>query len=90
MVEEFAKHPVSVLEVISERSGNAADWTPRDALINLLREIDSGEVKPDALVICLREAVSPGVTSTSYRNCGPDIHTSLGLLEHIKWQLLNP
>lgn len=43
MVENFADHPRSIAEIRSDKSLDASDWTPRDALIKLLRMHDSGE-----------------------------------------------
>lgn len=48
--ETFADHPVSVAEVRSDRSQQSQDWTPRDLLVKLLREHDSGKVVLDGLV----------------------------------------
>jgi hypothetical protein len=46
----FANYPKSVMELRSEKSDAAADWTPRDVLIDVLRSIDQGKVKPEALI----------------------------------------
>lgn len=73
MTENFKDHPVSIAERKSDKSMNAADWTPRDALINMLRRIDGGE-KINEMVICyaLREgnAATPGfMAATSNPLC---------------------
>lgn len=47
---DFKNHPPSIGEIRSDKTHAAADWTPRDALISLLREIDNG-LKVEALVI---------------------------------------
>jgi hypothetical protein len=55
--DSYANYPPSVNEVRSMRSGNAADWSPREALIQMLRDIDSGAIQPDALIVSFRERV---------------------------------
>jgi len=48
----FADHPIS----LNEARGDQADtWTPRDALIKMLRDMDSGAIKPEGLCICYTE-----------------------------------
>jgi len=41
-IEDFTSHPVTVGELRSEESNSAKDWTVRDMLIFMLRDIDSG------------------------------------------------
>lgn len=41
---DFKDHPPSIAEIKSDKSQNGSDWTPRDALIALLRDIDSGKI----------------------------------------------
>lgn len=50
MTDNYANHPPSISEIRSDKSMMAADWTPRDALISVLREIDEG-LNVEALVI---------------------------------------
>ena len=38
----FRNYPQTIGEIRADRSDKASDWTPRDALICLLRRIDSG------------------------------------------------
>lgn len=51
MTQDFKDHPKSFTELRSEREDDAKIWTPRDVLIAMLRRIDSGEAKPDVLVV---------------------------------------
>ncbi len=55
MGERFDDMPVSVAEARAHRSYRASDWLPRDALVNLLRDIDAGRVHPDTLFIAYRD-----------------------------------
>lgn len=50
-MEDYSKFPKSLSEVRSDKSGKAADWTVRDMLIALLREIDSGSIHPEKAVL---------------------------------------
>lgn len=50
-MDNFANHPQSLSEIKSDKSWNPQDWTPRDALISALRDIDSGKINPDSLII---------------------------------------
>lgn len=84
--ESFANYPQSLNEMRSRRSGNAADWTPRDALIQMLRDIDSGTIQPDALVVSFREKVELGYR-TSFSAACPDSGVMLALLEQTKFRI---
>lgn len=51
MAEDFSETPVSLTEFKANKTCDASLWTPRDALIAALRILDSGEWKPDKLLI---------------------------------------
>lgn len=83
--ESFADFPVSTTE--KRGKNDARHWTPRDALISMLRRIDSGEIpNVDALMIVLR-AKEDDAYRTYFSQATPDFHTSLGMLEHLKYRL---
>ncbi len=84
--DSYTNHPHSVNELRALRSGNAADWTPREALIRVLRSIDDGKIKPDAVVVCLREKVDGGF-HTSFSAACPDSGVMLALLEQTKFRI---
>jgi len=75
--DDFSDYPVSLGEV---RSGQARSWTPRDALIHALRELDSGRFVPDALVVVSRVLDEDGGTLVKYQCASPDLHATLGML----------
>lgn len=79
----YKDYPPSVAERKAAKTENAKDWTPRDALITLLREIDNGEVNVDALVIAFREKDEKR-NRTRFLAASPDSHTTYGLLETAK------
>lgn len=35
----------------SDRTGRGCDWTPREVLIDVLRQLDAGEIDPDTLLV---------------------------------------
>ena len=87
MPDNFADHPKSITEIRSDKSENGTDWTPRDALIDVLREIDSGRLNVSALVICMREEIKPGQVKSRFRSAAPDPHVALGLMFSVQLQL---
>jgi hypothetical protein len=87
MSTDFSQHPVTIGELRSDRSRSSSDWSARDLLISLLRDIDRGAVSADAMVVVYRKRQEDGTTDTAYRACGPDLHVTLGLLERGKWMV---
>lgn len=75
--ESFANHPVTLGEARAERSHDAKDWRPRDALLNVLRGIDSGDIEVEELVIAYR---SPD-NAVSVVNATKSMVSRIGLLE---------
>lgn len=53
MTEDFSNHPPTIGDIRSDKSGNAKDWSVRDALIATLREIDRGEINPKKIVMVM-------------------------------------
>lgn len=91
-VETFENTPVSIGEVRADKTRSAADWTPREALVELLRRIDSGEYSGmDALILCWRtvkKTASKALEINSYYSASsPDIHTTLGVLARSEWSI---
>lgn len=78
-MDDFSKVPRTLGEARSEKTQDGADWSPRDALIHLLRKIDSGEVQVKELVISYR-----GEEDGHVLNASADIWSALGLLEAAK------
>lgn len=78
--QDFALHPTSVAEARADKSSSAADWAPRDALIKLLREIDSGETKVDVVVIAYRIVHDDETHSAGYLNASPEEDVALGVV----------
>lgn len=82
----FEDHPQSVSEIKANKSHDCSAWTPRDALIDLLRDIDGGKVRLDALVIAYRENDDEG-KRTRFSMAAPDSSVGLGLLSRAAWMI---
>lgn len=81
-MSEFAGHPQSITEAKVDRTHDARDWTPRDVLIRMLRDIDEGKINPDALVVSYRDGRRAHFWSAS-----PDSLVSIGLLQRTIFQM---
>lgn len=83
--EDYSKHPVSISEIKSDRTNQAKDWTVRDMLIFMLRNIDNGGEfsKADRAVIALGfvDEQETGIIGTRMIQAGvKNRFESLGLL----------
>jgi hypothetical protein len=73
--DTFADAPLSIGEARSARSQRSQDWTPREVLVKMLREHDSGEQVLEELVVTFRSA-----GQTGFWNACSMRTTALGLL----------
>lgn len=87
-MDNYNDHPVSLTEAKANRDQDSRLWTPRDALISLLRDIDSGEINPNALVAVCRHQDDGGAYRTTFVNATPDIHVAMGLLARGQFRLM--
>lgn len=78
--DDFSHYPPTVGELRSGKSSSARDWKPRDALIDVLRDIDSGKIDPKALVVCMRSVNDDGTVRTHYRAATTDHHITVGVV----------
>lgn len=81
----FADAPQSFTERRSdmvEEGGKV--WTPRDALIRALREIDSGQINPSVLVVCMLDQEA----KVTFKQASPSIYQTLGVMEACKALML--
>lgn len=79
-MDDFSHYPKSVNEVRGERSGKGADWSPRDLLVHMLRQIDSGEMVITDCVVVYRRSDADDDQVVGYRNASRDGLTAVGLL----------
>ena len=85
-MESFTDHPPTIGELRADKSHLCSDWSPRDALIDVLRKIDSG-MKCDALVVCWTETVD-GKEKGRFRMAAPSSLTGLGLLAYTSHEIM--
>lgn len=89
---DFSARPKSITEIKSDKSSRGSDWTPRDLLISVLRDIDGGVLKPDVIVLAYRETnpEDPGAHHTGFFQASPDVFTAMGVLLRTLLRLGNP
>jgi hypothetical protein len=87
-VTDFADYPVSLSERRATKASDCRLWTPRDALVSMLRDIDDGKISPDALICVCREHMPNDEIRTHFVNAAPDLHTALGLLTRGQFKLM--
>jgi hypothetical protein len=81
--DNFADIPKSIGELRSAKADSAKHWTPRDALVSMLRDIDKGLIDLDVVVIFSRHRrVEPDglVNQSGYLVSSPDFHTTIGVV----------
>jgi hypothetical protein len=90
--DTFSGYPPSIAETRAKQAHDGKLWTPRDALIDCLRDIDEGRIKPVGIVICISivEGDDPHNVGFAYRNAGRNLQESLGLLERVKHSMQEP
>jgi len=86
MTEDFSNHPNTIGELQRERENSCDVGKPRDILIEMLRDIDSGKANPSAMVICYREEIE-GEKYSRFLSACPDLLVALGLLARISYRM---
>jgi hypothetical protein len=89
---DFADAPRTLGEVRADKTRKAHDWSPRDMLVQLLREIDSGTVATEHMVIVMRVPNDDGKPGfqTDARRAGGDCLIALGLLTMASSSITDP
>jgi len=82
--KDYHDFPRTIGEIRADKSWNAADWSPRDVLINVLRDIDNNTVNPTALIVCYETSDR----KATYAVSSPFLSVTLGLMTRIKNRLL--
>lgn len=78
--QDFSDYPQSLTAYKAAKSDCAADWTPRDVIIEVLRQMDSKEITPDALFVVFRNRKPNGDAQNGYSVAGTDGNVTLGML----------
>lgn len=94
MTDDFSNYPKSIGDIRSDKSGAAKDWSPRDALIWVLREIDSGNLDASDVIIITRtreQARNPTDDPFGLRvtKATDTLVNSLGMIEQAKHVILS-
>jgi hypothetical protein len=87
--ENFRDAPVSLTEARSARDQSAAPLTPRDVLVKALRQLDSGEISPDTLIVVFSERGTDDTVLCSVRRSGARLYEQIGLLHTAAFDLLS-
>lgn len=86
--ENFANAPYSITELRADKEGDGKLWTVRDALVSLLRDIDSGKTKATKILMFYGMEGEDGVVSAKYSASGMHFHELVGFLEICKYDML--
>lgn len=79
--ESFANAPQAIDEIRANKSHSAADISPRSTLIGLLRQIDSGEIEPETLVVVWASKIVDSRRTSGWSASGHDLLAQVGLLQ---------
>ena len=72
---------ISIGAARSAQSGRASDWSPRELLVELIRELDAGETTADHLIVAWRPLRKGGENENGhFLAAGPSALVNLGLL----------
>lgn len=88
MTDDFSKHPLSITEIKSDKTGNGSDWTVRDVLIAALRDLDSGKIQPDCCVVIVGTKHADGAVNTSFYQKSQNRYELRGLVVDFEHRLL--
>lgn len=72
----MSDEPISLAAVRAERADNGALWGPED----VLKDAAARSHGADAMIVIWRTKSADGVTITKFSQCGPDVHTVLGMM----------
>lgn len=90
--EDFAEAPMTVGELRAGRSQKANDWSARDALVEMLREIDAGRLEVEHLVLVYWEKTGepePNDRKLRFSAAGSERMTGMiGMLERAKMLMM--
>ncbi len=86
----YADAPRTITEIRSDKTGNSKDWTPRDALISILRDIDSGAIAVEQVVIVFATKEGDAAWKTRARCAGKfSTYECMGLVSDTLWRMHN-
>ena len=77
---DYKNHPPSISELRAYKTEDAADWTPRDALIAALRHIDEGKQEPTCLVVVMGGVDESSTVMPKCYVSSPNKYVTIGIL----------
>jgi len=86
-MDSFAGHPVSIGEARSVREHDCRLWSPRDALVNTLRDLDEGKINPTDLLICWATTSDDGAVGIFQAVSAHSGVFALGMVSRVAQQL---
>ena len=87
-MDDYKDYPPSITEIKSDKTQNGKDWTPRDALIAALRDVDSGILKAEYCILIFGEIDEEDCTFTKFFNSTPNRYILQGMIEDFKRRLI--
>ena len=89
-MDDFSEHPKTLGEIRADKTENAKDWSPRDVLVRMLRDIDSGKVAPEHLMVLyvLPKKDKDTMRYVGYQMSSDDPTYLIGALERAKQGIL--
>lgn len=84
-MDSYKDYPVTVGEQRAANNNELRDWSPRDLLICMLRDIDSGLRNPTDVVLCYAEGEAEG----GYMRAGQNPETHISHLEIAKHRIID-
>jgi hypothetical protein len=66
------------------KSDNAADWSPRQCLLDMLTAIEDGRLNPDGLIICAYNEVEHGGIDIKFSQAMPNVLMASGTLQRVQ------
>lgn len=79
-MDDFADAPPTITELRACRSESAKDWTPRDALVALLRDIDAGKFEDIGPLVVIYSRKKDGLRRVGYSVASDSSLATLGLV----------
>lgn len=88
--QDFSEYPELLASHRAWKLNSGREWTPRDVLLELLKDIDSGKIDPQALVVGYAKKTDDGKGFVvGYRQAAPSFVISLGIMEAVKYYIMN-
>ncbi len=81
---------ISFTAAKAARTNNAADWTPRDVLVDCLAKLDAGLISPNGLIVAFYEEFESGISQVKFSTSMPNIIMAAGTLERTLHALSPP